>query len=535
VTPRRAIVIVLLSLQFALAQPARNLDPAPPERIDTAAIARIIEEGTRHSQVMDLLSWLTDVCGERLTGSPGYNKAAEWTRATLAGYGLSNAHLEYWGPWGRGWSIKRYFAQVTEPLPFQIISYPKAWSPGTGGTIRGEVVYLDAKSDSALRSYHGKLKGKFVLLSDPRQIKAHFEPDASRLPDSTLLMMANADTERPRGRRRGGFPGDFRQRMMLENSKLQFAIDEGAAALLSISQGDGGTVFVQSASIPVSPDLPRDQRPRVQDAKPPKTLPQVVLAAEHYNRIARMLAKGVNVKMEVSLDVNDSRVDSVANVIADLPGSDLKDEVVMIGGHLDSWHAGTGATDDATGVAVCLEAVRILKALDLKPRRTIRVGLWAAEEQGLLGSRAYVNRHFGERKPGADSAAPPTTILKPEAEKFSVYFNNDNGTGKVRGIYLQGNESLRLMFRSWLAPFRSLGASTVTALNTGGTDHLSFTEVGLPGFQFIQDEIEYDTRTHHSNMDVYERVQEGDLQQAAVIMAAFAYNAAVRDEKIPRR
>jgi len=235
----------------------------------------------------------------------------------------------------------------------------------------------------------------------------------------------------------------------------------------------------------------------------------------------------------MNLDVEETREDSVYNVIAELAGSDRKDEVVMIGGHLDSWHAGTGATDDGTGVVVCMEAMRILKALNLKPRRTIRIGLWGAEEQGLLGSAAYVKQHFGERKAGADTGEP-VFALKPEAEKFSVYFNNDNGTGKVRGIYLQGYEMLRPLFRSWLQPFRTYGASTITATNTGGTDHLSFTNIGLPGFQFIQDDIEYDTRTHHSNMDLYERAQEDDLKQAATIMAAFAYNAAMRDEKIPR-
>jgi hypothetical protein len=531
---KRLVVVVgfCCLAQVGVCQPTRQPESPRAEKIDSAAIARIIDEGMNRSHVMETLSWLVDVCGPRLTGSPGYKKAAEWTRTALAELGFSDAHFEAFGPFGHGWSIKRYDAQVIEPVPFPLISYPKAWSPGTSGTVRGEAIYLDAKSDSALQTYKGKLSGKFVLLSDPRQVTAHFTPEASRLADSTLLQLANADPDRPRRRR---FEMTrFRQALSFENKKLQFCIDEGALALLSTSAGDGGTIFVQSASIPTNLDIPRDKRPQAYSLNAPETLPQAVVAAEHYDRILRILDKGVQVRIEMNLDPTITREDSARNVIADFPGTDLKDEVVMIGGHLDSWHAGTGATDDGTGVAVCLEAARILKALGLKPRRTIRVGLWAAEEEGLLGSHAYVRRHFGERRAPGDTTGP-AVILKPEAEKFCVYFNNDNGTGEVRGIYLQGQESLRSLFRSWLAPFGSMGASTITARNTGGTDHLSFTEIGLPGYQFIQDEIEYDTRTHHSNMDVYERVQEGDLKQAATIMAAFAYNAAMRDEKFPRR
>jgi hypothetical protein len=533
VKPRVVLLIAFSLAQVVVAQPAGRPASPPSERVDSAAVASIIDEGMNRSHVMETLSWVVDVCGPRLTGSPGYKKAAEWTRTTLAGLGLANAHFEAFGPFGHGWSIKRYDAQVIDPIPFPLISYPKAWSPGTQGAVRGEAIYLDAKSDSALQTYKGKLSGKFVLTSDFRNVKAHFTPEASRLTDSTLLQMANADAERPR-RRRFDMAGNFRQAMIFENKKLQFCIDNGAVALLSAGAGDGGTIFVQSASIPTNLDLPREKRPQAYSLNAPETLPQVVVAAEQYDRILRMLDKGVKVRIEMNVDPNVTREDSVHNVIADFPGTDLKDEVVMIGGHLDSWHAGTGATDDGTGVAVCIEAVRILKALGLKPRRTIRVGLWAAEEEGLLGSRAYVRQHFGERKAPGDSTGP-AVILKPEAEKFCVYFNNDNGTGKVRGIHLQGQESLRSLFRSWLTPFRPMGASTITALNTGGTDHLSFNDVGLPGFQFIQDEIEYDTRTHHSNMDVYERVQEEDLKQAATIMAAFAYNAAMRDERFPRR
>jgi hypothetical protein len=326
--------------------------------------------------------------------------------------------------------------------------------------------------------------------------------------------------------------------------------DEGAAVLIDPSRiGDGGTIFVQSAAMPApagadpsAPNLVR-QVP-VYDKSAPKVLPQLVLAVEHYNRIARMIAAGEKVKMTVDLGVEWQDADPMGyNTIAEIPGTDLKDEVVMLGGHMDSWHSGTGATDNAAGVSVAMEAVRILQTLGLKPRRTIRIGLWTGEEQGLLGSRAYVAEHFGKMEPaaGAPAAAPGgrpaagNLVTKPEYEKFSGYFNLDNGTGKVRGVYLQGNESVRSLFRQWLMPFRDMGATTLSISNTGGTDHLSFDGIGLPGFQFIQDEIEYDTRTHHSNQDVFDRIQADDMKQAATIMAAFVYNAATRDEKLPRK
>ncbi len=525
------VLMGLVAVRPAAAQQTRGGDGRPSDTFDTAAVSKIIDEGTNRSHVMEILSWLTDVCGSRLTASPGYKQAVQWSLSTLKGWGLE-AHAENWGPWGRGWSIKRYSAQVTAPIPFPLISYPKAWSPGTDGTMKAEAIYLDAKNDSTLDSYRGKLKGKIVLLDDVRQLKPHFTPEATRQADSTLLQMADADPDRPRRRGRFSMSQDFRRMFQLQNKKLQMCMDEGAEALLSNNRGDDGTVFVQDATFPSDTSIPRDKRPRVYDRKPPEMLPQFVVAAEHYNRIMRVLEKGIPVQLEINLQVNETRDDSVSNVIAEIPGSDLKNEVVMIGAHLDSWHTGTGATDDGTGAAVCMEAMRILKTLGLTPRRTIRIGLWAAEEEGLLGSRAYVTRHFGERR--MDSLENPIA-LKEDAGNFSVYFNDDNGTGKIRGIYLQGQENLRPLFRNWFAPFRTMGAATLTPMNTGSTDHISFANIGLPAFQFIQDEIDYNDRTWHSNMDVYDRAQEADLKQAAVIMAAFAYNAAMRDEKFPRR
>jgi Zn-dependent M28 family amino/carboxypeptidase len=333
-------------------------------------------------------------------------------------------------------------------------------------------------------------------------------------------------------------------------------VDEGAAVAVDVSpRGTGGTIFVQSAT--AAPPIPKtieEQRtlPRISVYDPKsesKIVPQITVAAEHYNRLIRMIQQGEKLKMTVDLAVEYQDADNMGyNTIAEIPGTDLKDEIVMLGGHMDSWHSATGATDNGAGVAVAMEAVRILQTLGLKPRRTIRIGLWTGEEQGLLGSRAYVGQHFGKLEGGPQfggggggfgggnaNATPAKLTTMPEYEKFSGYFNLDNGTGKIRGIYLQGNRAVRELFASWLMPFRDMGASTITISNTGGTDHQSFDGIGLPGFQFIQDEIEYDTRTHHSNQDVFDRIQSDDMKQAATIMAAFVYNTAMRDEKLPRK
>jgi len=389
------------------------------------------------------------------------------------------------------------------------------------------------------------LKGAIVLISPPRDVQAHFTPEGRRMTDETLLAMANADPPTPGGGgfRRGGGSPEQRAAMELTPKKWQMVYDEGAAVALDMGRGDGGTIFVQSVTMPAPADAPFDRRSRAwsPDAK---LIPQASLAAEHYNRIVRMVTKGVPVELEVQIATKFHDQDLMGhNVIAEIPGSDLKDEIVMVGGHFDSWHSGTGATDNGAGSAVAMEVVRILQALGVKPRRTVRIGLWGGEEEGLIGSRAHVEKHYAARQSSEPAAGPQgqgqgqqaPIALKPAHEKFSAYFNLDNGTGKIRGVYLQGNEAVRPIFRAWLEPFRDLGAATLTSRNTGGTDHLSFDAVGLPGFQFIQDEIEYDTRTHHSNMDVYDRIQAEDMKQASVIIAAFVYNAAMRDEKLPRK
>jgi hypothetical protein len=510
------------------------------EKIDTSVISNIKDEGMKRSQVMELLSELTDIYGPRLTGSPEYNNAAQWAKEKLAAMGMENAELEAWGPFGRGWTLKKFSLAMLEPKTVPLIAYPKAWSPATNGTISGEVLYFDTTIDSTFESFKGKAKGKFVLFSDMREIKAHFEAEATRETDSSLLALANADMPEENQRRFEQSPRQ-KQRALLNFNKWKMCIEDGALAVLESSRGDGGNIFVQGANVPNHPDTPSTRSVRAYSEKA-KTLPQVVLSAEHYHRILRMIKKGERIKLELNLDVAFTKEDSSYNIIAEIPGTDLRDEIVMLGAHFDSWHGGTGATDNATGSAVCIEAMRILNALDLKPRRTIRIGLWGGEEQGLLGSQAYVKKHFGTKfndSTGKEVRSlfeqKATVQWKPNAEKFSVYFNNDNGSGKVRGVYMQGNEATRPIFREWLKPFSSMGASTLTLSNTGGTDHLSFDAIGLPGFQFIQDELEYFTRTHHSTMDVYERAQEDDLKQAAIIMASFVYNAAMRENVFPRK
>ncbi|MGH9753878.1 MAG: M20/M25/M40 family metallo-hydrolase [Blastocatellia bacterium] len=534
---KRAMALIAAVLIFCLTVSAQV---AQVEKVDLEMMKKIREEGMQRSQVMETLSWMTDVHGPRLTNSPQYKRASEWARGKLTELGLQNANLEAWGPFGRGWTLEGFTANIVKPDFSPLIAYPKAWSPSTDGVVRGQVVYLDAKTADDLEKYKGKLKGAIVLVSPPRDAQAHFKPQGTRMSDEELLTLANAEPPTPGGgNRRFNFTPEQRAAMELMSKKWQMIYDEGAAVALDVGRGDGGTIFVQSAAMPAPADTPFDRRPRPwsPDAK---VIPQASLAVEHYNRIVRMVTKSIPVELEVQIAAKFQDQDLMGyNVIAEIPGADLKDEIVMVGGHFDSWHSGTGATDNAAGSAVAMEVVRILQALGVKPRRTIRIGLWGGEEQGLIGSRAHVEKHYASRQASAPSAGPqaaqPPITLKPAHEKFSAYFNLDNGTGKIRGVYLQGNEAARPIFRAWLDPFRDLGAATLTSRNTGGTDHLAFDAVGLPGFQFIQDEIEYETRTHHSNMDVYDRVQAEDMKQASVIIAAFVYNAAMRDEKLPRK
>jgi carboxypeptidase Q len=529
---KKATAPLAVTLIFCLTISAQV---ATPEKVDLEMMKKIRAEGMERSQVMDTLSWLTDVNGHRLTGSPGMKAANEWTKKKLTEYGLQNAQLEAWGPFGRGWSFDKVSINVIEPTPYPVIGYPKAWTPGTNGPVVAEAIFAEIQTEANFEKYRGKLKGAIVLTSPLRPVTALFKAPGVRYTDEELLKMANDEVE-PRGALNEDRIRQMRQAAALNAQKAEFFKKEGAAVLVDIDRvtenAGGGTVFVGSGG--------------TRDKNAPQALPSITMAIEHYGRIARTLQKGVKVKMEVDIKARFHDEDLMGyNTVAEIPGTDKKDEIVMLGGHLDSWHTGTGATDNAAGCAVAIEAMRILKALGVQPRRTIRIALWSGEEQGLLGSRAYVGQHFASRPavasnqprdPLAGTSAPQGPLnMKPDHEKFSVYFNLDNGTGKIRGVYMQGNEAVRPIFRAWLAPFRDLGASTLTIQNTGGTDHLAFDAVGLPGFQFIQDEVEYDARTHHSNMDVYERLQADDMKQAAVIMAAFVYNAAMRDQKLPRK
>ncbi|HOI30531.1 MAG TPA: M20/M25/M40 family metallo-hydrolase [Melioribacteraceae bacterium] len=484
------------------------------EKIDHQVMQRIKREGLENSKVMEYLSYLTDIYSPRLAGSDQYREAGKWIISSMNELGLQNARMESWGTFGRGWELKKFYFAMTEPQYMPIIGYPKAWTPGLNGTLEGPPVLMEIKKEEDLQPFKGKLKNAIVFVQGEQEVQTSFEPDAKRYTDEELKQLENL----PEPGGRSPFANrmeEFMARNRLRQAISSFLISEGAAVTVEPAQGRYGTVFVQSGGSyrKGSPDV----------------IPQIAIAVEHYNRIVRILKQNVPVKLEMEYRADFVDTDSLGyNIIAEIPGTDkkLKDEIVILGGHFDTWHAGTGATDNSAGCAVALEALRILKAIGIQPRRTIRIAMWDAEEVGLVGSREYVKNHFFDRD---------KKEKKPDYDKLSAYFNYDNGAGRIRGIYTQGNEAVLPIFQEWLKPFHSLGAATVTIRNTGGTDHQSFDGAGLPGFQFIQDELHYDTRTHHSNMDVYDLTIRGDLMQSAVIMAAFVYNASMRDEKLPRK
>jgi carboxypeptidase Q len=523
---------LILSVVFLCATLSGNSQSR--EKIDTAIVSKLKREGLNNSRVMEVLGKITDVYGPRLTNSPGYKKAADYAKTTLESWGLQNVHFDTWDePFGKGWQLKRFSLQVSEPTVYPIIAYPKAWSPGVKGTLHAQAVYLDIKSEDDLKKYSGKLKGKIVLFSLPVPVKPGYTPEATRLSDSVLLQLANSPaSEANTGRRFGGAMEPQR----LAYAKWVFCEKEGAAAVLEASLGSrskDGTVMASAAAVPYPAEFPYSERLKAYSQNAPKILPQIVVASEHYNRMIRQMESGLNVTLDLVMETEFFPQEPGFNIIGEIPGTDLKDEVVMIGAHFDSWHSGTGTTDNGVGSAVMMEAMRLIKQLGISPRRTIRVALWGGEEQGLLGSKNYVKRVYGSR---LDKSYPYDSLqLTPAAEKFSVYFNMDNGNGKYRGIYAQGNEKVEPIFRSWLSPFVKMGAATVTLKNTSGTDHLTFDALNLPGFQFIQDPIEYGSRTYHTNMDVFDKAVEGDLKHNAIITAFFAWQAANRDERIPRR
>jgi hypothetical protein len=501
---------------------ATNIIVFAQEKVDQEMINKIREQALNKSKVMDIALHLTDLNGNRLANSPGYKRAANYAVDFLASIGIENAHQESWGEFGKGWELEKAYFAMTAPYYKPILAYPKTWTAGTKGLKSADILVIDLKDSISIQAYKGKLKGKVLLPDMNYQYMHSFKADAVRYTDEELQKMASApaaarqqrDTAQIRRMREQMQRNMAPQRLL--NILKNMAKEEGAIAVLSSSiRNHDGTIFAQGGGSYKASD--------------PDNFLDLVLGIEDYNTLLRIAKNGIAVKVDTDVKTKFYGDDlNGYNVIGEIPGTDpaLKDEVVMIGAHLDSWQTGTGATDNASGSSVMLEVMRILKALNIQPRRTIRIGLWSAEEQGLLGSRAYVAKTFG------GNAASPKT---PAHDKFSSYFNIDNGTGKVRGIYLQGNEACKDIFTAWLEPFKDLGATTVTISNTGGTDHQSFDGVGLPGFQFIQDEIEYDTRTHHSNMDVYDHLIESDLKQIAAIVCSFAYHAAQRDEKLPRK
>ena len=440
----------------------------------------------------------------------------------LTKIGLVNAALEPWGEFGKGWQQEKCYVAMTSPYYVSFIAVPRAWTGSTPGKkiFNGEVMLIKAKDTTELLQYAGKLKGKIVMTWSPAVLKPSFEPDAGRFADSSLEKMAKS-TASAQGNQQRNF-GDSAQRAAMMNrfamqrKMTDFFIQEQPGLVLSMNQnGNDGTVFVSGGG---------------SYAKDGKESPaMVMLSSDDYLRVQRLVEAGTKVELEADVKTKFFTDDTKGyNVIAEIPGTDpkLKDEIVMLGGHLDSWHGATGATDNAAGCAVMMEAVRILKSLGIQPRRTIRIALWSGEEQGLLGSRNYVKNHFADRT---------TMELKPDHSKVSAYFNVDNGSGKIRGVYTERNKEAAAIFQQWLGPFNDLGAKTVTLDPTGGTDHMSFDAVGIPGFQFIQDALEYDTRTHHTNMDTYDHLSPEDLKQAAVIVATFVFNTAQWDEKIPRK
>ncbi|MEQ9403581.1 MAG: M20/M25/M40 family metallo-hydrolase [Cyclobacteriaceae bacterium] len=483
------------------------------ENIDKEAIEKIKNEGLNNSKVEQIAFELIDKAGPRLTNSKGYERAADYAVKQLTEWGLESAKTEAWGEFGRGWEINKSYIAMTSPYYMPFIAVPKAWTESTDGPVSGKVIFAEINSEEDFEKYRGKLKGAIVAFRPRGDQSPTFEADALRHTPEALKEM-----EEPAVARSSFTPDQiaaFRKRRAFSQTLNTFLTEEGAALVIKGVNGRHGTLFTSS--------------PRGYIKDTPQGVSELEMAPEHVNLMARLSENGVEVEIEGEVKTTFNTEDLRGyNVIAEIPGTDrkLKSEVVMLGGHLDSWHGANGATDNGAGCIVMMEAVRILKAAGLKPKRTIRIALWGGEEQGLHGSRNYVKNHFGDAE---------TMSLKPEQQKISAYYNIDNGTGRIRGIYLQGNEEVAPIFKDWFTSFDDMiDNTTITIRDTGGTDHLGFDAIGIPGFQFIQDPIEYRSRSHHTNMDTYERLVIEDLQQIAVIVAAFVYNTAQRDDMLPR-
>ncbi|HZY40063.1 MAG TPA: M20/M25/M40 family metallo-hydrolase [Mucilaginibacter sp.] len=482
------------------------------EPVDTATVRKIRDEGLNRSKVMETAFYLTDASGPRISGSPELKHAQDWAVNQLKTWGLVNATREPWGKFGKGWEVQKNYAAMTVPYYHAIIAIPKAWTPGTNGPISGDVVLIKADTITDLDKYKGTLSGKVVIFDTKPTAERTYKADAARYTDDELLAMTKPAEQ---GQRRAFDRTALMKARAFRASVNDFLVSEHVGLILTQARGTDGTVFTTNGAS------------YADTAK--AVSPELETSGEDFQRILRLVKAGIKVSVEADIKTQFFTDDEQGyDVVAEIPGTDknLKDQVVMIGGHLDSWHAATGGTDNAAGSAVMMEVVRILKAVNFKPRRTIRIALWSSEEQGLFGSRGYVLNHFGD---------PKTMQLKPEQARLSAYYNLDNGTGKVRGIYLQGDSAAAPIFQAWLDPFKDLGATTVTIRNTGSTDHVSFDAVGIPGFEFIQDPLDYGARTHHSNQDTYDKMSEDDLKQAATVIASFVYHTAQRDEMIPRK
>ncbi len=499
---------------------------AQTDKIDYTTIGKIRDEGLHRSQVMDHVSWLSDVYGPRLTGSPAMQQASEWAMQRFREWGLANVHQERW-KFGKGWSLVRFSARLVEPQVQAIIGYPREWSSATKGPITAEVVRVQIANDGDFEKYRGKLAGKIVLTQPARRVRMYEGPNILRMDDKWTAEAEATPVPPPdTGRGRGNAAQTFREKLdafyvsegvvaTFDRGSDSDMADGGSTLSWQQQHPDGGTVFPSAA-------FARDDRAG-------NAVPGVTLAVEHYNRLVRVLDKGLPVKVELNVETkyyDEGSGMNGFNTIAELPGSDLASEVVLLGAHLDSHPYATGATDNATGSAAMMEALRILKGVGVRPRRTVRVALWGGEEEGLLGSKAYVAEHLGD---------VDTMTLKPEHAKLAAYFNSDNGSGKVRGIWMQSNLAVRPIFEQWIAPLGDLGVTILSPRSVSQTDHVSFDNIGVPAFQFLVDRLEYNSRTHHSNMDTFDRVQRDDMVQQATVIAVFAYDAAMRDEKLPRK
>ncbi len=509
--PSALAAVVLLSL----AVPA-----AAEEPLDLAALQRLRDEGFRSSRVMETLGYLTDVIGPRLTGSPQMKQANEWTRDQLTAAGFKDARLEEWGPFGLGWSLEQVSVRLVRPSVAPLVAWPKAWTPGTEGPVRGLAVLAPIEGEADFAEWKGKLAGRIVLASKPAEFKELDKPLSQRYDDKQLAEEAAYDI--------GGGPREQRMaRWRSMRKKLEavraFLEAEQPLAVVECSDRWPGVVRVQGGGS--------------REKDKPRGVPYLVMAPEHYNRLARLLERRQEVELELDVRATFHDQDPMAyNTLADLPGGERKDEVVMLGAHLDSWHAGTGGNDNAAGSAVVLEAARLLASLGQRPRRTIRVALWSGEEQGLLGSRAWVAKHLASRPEATDDEPYKGALeLKPEHARFAGYFNIDGGSGRVRGFHVQDNVAAAPVIEQWLRPVRDLGVTTTSVNSDGSTDHVPFDRAGVPAFNAIQDELDYETLTHHTNLDTYDHARREDLMQASVVMAWMAWQAANRPEPLPRK